>query len=288
MTTYLIFTLSLFLGVSKNLLPKFSKGDFSKISNIMSANIITSVSALLIFSIQGLKFSLFLDLRFVLMAALYGLFTLGSQSLYIKAVKDGPVSICSMIYAFCFLIPTIIMAIYFKEEISIMWILGIALVIVAVILVAFKGESGQSHSKKYLIFVFGAMISAGSVGILQKFFGHIYGTEVFDEYLFLSFSFMLLYSVIGKLLTSKDKEKTACSKGFYVICIGLALSNVIANKLNLYLSAVLPATLFFPSINGLTVFLSAVSSRFAFKEKLNIMGWIGILLGITAIVMIAI
>ena len=286
--TYLIFAFSLFLGVSKNLLPKFSKDNFSVINNIMSANIITSVSALLIFSVQGLKFSLFLDLRFVLMAAFYGLFSLGSQSLYIKAVKDGPVSICSMIYAFCFLIPTIIMAIYFKEKISAMWILGIALIIAAVILVAFKGESGQGYSKKYLIFVFGAMFSAGSVGMLQKFFGHIYGTDFFDEYLFLSFFFMLLYSVFGKLLTSRGKGNAACGKKFYAICVMLALSNVIANKLNLYLSAVLPATLFFPSINGLTVFLSAISSRIAFKEKISVLGWAGILLGITAIVMIAI
>ncbi len=285
---YLIFAFSLFLGVSKNLLPKFSKNNFSVLNNIMSANIITSVSALLIFSIQGLDFSLFLDLRFIIMAAFYGFFTLGSQSLYIKAVKDGPVSICSMIYAFCFLIPTIIMAIYFKEKISIMWILGIALIIVSVILVAFKGESGEGYSKKYLIYVFGAMVSAGSVGMLQKFFGHIYGTDFFDEYLFLSFFFMLLYSIFGKIVTSQKKEENICGKKFYIICILLALSNVIANKLNLYLSAVLPATLFFPSINGLTVFLSAISSRIAFKEKICVLGWIGILLGITAIVMIAI
>ena len=285
---YAIFAFSLFLGVSKNLLPKFSKEKFSVMQNIMTANIITSLSALLIFSVQGIDFSRFFDIRFVIMSALYGLFTLGSQTLYIKAVKDGPVSICSMVYAFCFLIPTIIMAIYFGEKISLFWIVGIVIMILSVILVTFKGSSGESYSKKYLIYLFGAMISAGSVGILQKFFGHFYGKKPFDEFLFLSFFFMLLYSIFGRIKSSKNRENSACDKGFYLICVLLALSNVIANKLNLYLSAVLPATLFFPSINGATVFLSSISSRIFFKEKISLLGWVGILLGIAAIVLIAI
>ncbi len=285
---YLIFSFSLLLGVSKNLLPKLSKDKFSVMQNIMTANILTSLSALLIFSLQGLDFSVYYDLRFILMSAFYGLFTLGSQTLYIKAVKDGPVSICSMVYAFCFLIPTIIMAIYFREGISLVWVLGIALMIVSVVLVAFKGEKVKSGSKKYLIYLFGAMFSAGTVGLLQKFFGFIYGKDHFDEYLFLSFFFMLLYSIFGKIKSSRGQDKSACDKGFYLICILLALCNVVANKLNLYLSAVLPATLFFPSINGATVFLSSLSSRIFLKERISILGWIGILIGIFSIVLIAV
>ena len=191
--TYLIFSFSLILGVSKNLLPKLSKDKFSVMQNIMTANIITSLTALLIFGIQGLDFSFLCSWKIVLMSALYGIFTLGSQTLYIKAVKDGPVSICSMVYAFCFLIPTIIMAIYFKEKISLVWLIGIALIIVSVVLVAFKGEKAKSSSKKYLIYLFGAMFSAGTVGLLQKFFGFMYGTDYFNEYLFLSFFFMAHY-----------------------------------------------------------------------------------------------
>ena len=286
--TFFIFWVSLCLGVSKNLLPKLSKDKFSAMQNVMTANIITSISALLIFGFQGLDISAFCDVRFVLMAAFYGLFTLGSQTLYIKAVKDGPVSICSMIYAFCFLVPTIIMAIYFHEKISFSWIIGIVLMLSSVMLVVFKGETKQNSSKKYLFYIFGAMISAGSVGMLQKFFGHIYGQSLFDEYVFLSFLFMLVYSMFGKTITSKKESKSANGKSFYLICILLALSNVVASRLNLYLSIALPAVVFFPSINGATIFLSSICSRVFFKERLSVLGWTGIFVGIVAIVMIAI
>ncbi len=286
--TSIVFLISLLLGVSKNLIPKCSREKFSAMQNVMTANIITSILALLIFGVQGLNVSAFWDVRFVLMAALYGLFTLGSQTLYIKAVKDGPVSICSMIYAFCFLVPTIIMAIYFKERISFLWIVGIVLMLSAVMLVVFKGDAKKNDSKKYLVFIFGAMISAGMVGMLQKFFGHIYGQNLFNEYIFLSFAFMLVYSVFGKIITSQKKSEEKNNKLFYLLCIFLALSNVVASRLNLYLSVALPATIFFPSINGATIFLSSICSRLFFKERLNPLGWIGIFVGIGAIVMIAI
>ncbi len=285
---YLIFSLSLSLGVSKNILPKFAKEKFSKIQNVMTVSITTSIVALIIFAFRGIDFSVFSDVRFAFMAALYGLFTFGAQIFYIKAVKDGPVSICSMIYAFCFLVPTIIMAIYFKETISISWIIGIILMMTSVALVVFKGETKQHSSKKYLFYIFTAMISAGSVGIVQKFLGHIYGSDHFDEFVFLSYLFMLLFSVAGKLITSGKEGRISENKQFYLICILIAVSNVVASRMNLYLSLVLPAVVFFPSINGATIFLSTVCSGIFLRERLSIVGWIGILTGIAAIVMIAI
>lgn len=282
-----VFMISLCLGVSKNLLPKFSKDHFSIMPNVMTANIITSISALLIFGVQGLDMSLFRDFRFIWMAALYGLFTMGAQTLYIKAVKDGPVSICSMIYAFCFLVPTIIMALYFNEKIELSWVVGILFMLASVALVVFKGETKNGTSKRYLIYILGAMISAGMVGMLQKFFGHIYGQDHFDEFIFISFLFMLVYSVFGRIVISSKGSKSEVDTRFYFICILLALSNIVASRLNLYLSIALPATVFFPSINGATVFLSAIASALIFKERLSSLGWIGIITGIAAILVIA-
>lgn len=287
MMPILVFMFSLCLGVSKNLLPKFSKDRFSMMSNVMTANLITAVLALLIFGVQGIDVSALGDFRFIWMAVLYGLFTMGSQTLYIKAVKDGPVSICSMVYAFCFLVPTIIMALYFDEKMELSWGLGIILMLTSVALVVLKGESTQSTSKRYLIYLVGAMISAGTVGMLQKFFGHIYGQDHFDEFMFASFLFMLVYSLFGRIATVSQGSKDTVDKRFYGICLLLALSNIVASRLNLYLSAVLPATVFFPSINGATVFLSAVASALIFKERLSVMGWIGIVTGIVAILVIA-
>ena len=285
---YLQFLISLALGISKNLLSKAGKKEFAGIENLMSINIITALVAIGIFSTQGVSFEAMLDMRFILMAGLYGLSSMAAQSFYIIAEKKGSVSVCSMIYAFCFLIPTIILAIYFHEEIKTTWLLGIVLIIVSLFFVLAKGKQKETNNKTYLWFAVLAMCAAGGTGFLQKFFGHFYGKILYNEYLVLSFFFVLVFSIIVKLcfLQEKDSDQKP-TKRFFVLGILLALSNVIANKLNLHLAAVLSAVLFFPTINGATILFSAVFSRIFFKEKVTVRGWIGILIGIGAIILIA-
>lgn len=285
---YFQFIISLSLGISKNLLSKAGKKEFAGISNLMSVNIIMALVAIVIFSFQGVSFQAMLDVRFVLMASLYGICSMAAQSFYIIAVKRGPVSVCSMIYAFCFVIPTIILAIYFQEEIKVTWLVGMVLIILSLLLVLSKGEKEEKSNKKYLGFAILAMCSAGGVGLLQKFFGHFYGKDLYDEYLVLSFLFVLVFSVVGKLFFRQEKdEKQSSKKRFFVLGILLALSNVVASKLNLHLAAVLPSVFFFPTINGATILFSTIFSYIFFKERISGIGWIGILIGIGAIVMLA-
>ena len=123
--------------------------------------------------------------------------------------------------------------------------------------------------------------------MLQKFFGYFYSKDMYDEFLVLSFLFVLVFSVVGKLFFRQPKgERQKADARFYVLGILLALSNVIANKLNLHLIAVLPSVFFLPTINGATILFSAVFSHIFFKDKVTPIGWFGIFTGIAALVMI--
>ena len=288
--TYLIFAAAIMFGIAKNSLPKIGGERFSGLGNIMSVNIITSVVGIAFFAVSGINFRLFTDIKFVAMAFTYGLATLGAQSLYIKALKHGPVSVCAMIYAFGFLIPTVVMAIYLKEKIGIAEIIGTAVIILSVILVMSSKKGGTVSSKSYLVFIFLAMFSSGTVGLLQKLFGHIFGKEDFDSFLFAAFLFMLLFSVVGKVALKSNVEKSEGNfdKRIMAVCILLALSNVLQNKSTLFLAAILPAVVFFPIYNGAVIILSAITSRAFFGEKINKYGWLGIALGVFAIVLITV
>lgn len=282
---YLLFAMALGLGVSKNVLPKIGGHQFSGISNIMAVNIVTAIIGIIVLAIQGVDLSVALDIRFIIMAAFYGIATIGAQSLYIKAVEYGSVSVCSMIYAFGFLMPTFIMSAYLKEQISHFKIFGIVIIIVAVIMVTLSKRCGSTASKKYLPFIFLAMFSSGTVGLLQKIFSNIYGKNIFNEYLLLAFIFMLASSSVLKLIFVKNKiENLLLDKKTVIICFLLAFSNVFQNKLTLYLAADLPAIVFFPVYNGGTIILSSVFSYLFLKEKINLLGWIGVFCGVIAIV----
>lgn len=283
---YLIFTVSMCLGVCKNLISKYAKTEFSGLRHNMDAAMVTAVVAIVISLFQGIDFSVFYDTRFMVMAFLYGLCTMGSQTFYIKAVKEGPVSVCSLLYAFCFLLPTIFMALYFNENINFLWILGIAMTIVSAFLVVYRKDAEKSNSKGYIIYIIFAMASAGCVGLLQKFYAYFYNNKNFTEYIFMSFVFMLFIAFIIHMFSKKEVVSAEFNKKrFMLSMVVLGLSNVVASKLNLYLSGVMSAKFFFPAINGGTIMLSALMSVLLFKEKLTYKSVTGIAIGIFAIIL---
>lgn len=180
---------------------------FGFLNGLMSVNILTSIVALAVFSsgITGIK-SAFAPL-FIVMALIYGLLTLGSQSLYITAMKSSSVSVCSLIYASCFVIPTVYSVIRNGETISLSKLFGIMLLLFSVVLVSLKNKSEKGSSYKSIKYAVLAMCSAGGVGILQKEFGNIYPQDMLNTFLLLAFFFMLISAVIFKLALSLKNEK---------------------------------------------------------------------------------
>lgn len=290
MIYYILLSVSLCLGVAKNIVSKWGEKSFGFLNGLMSVNIMTSIVALAVFSsgITGIK-SAFAPL-FIVMALIYGLLTLGSQSLYITAMKSSSVSVCSLIYASCFVIPTVYSVIRNGETISLSKLFGIMLLLFSVVLVSLKNKSDNDSSRKSIKYAVLAMCSAGGVGILQKEFGNIYPQDLLNTFLLFAFFFMFLSSLIFKLvlLVKDEKQPVTYNRLFFVPAILLSLSVVFANKLNLILVANIPGIIFFPLINGGTIMLSAVCSGIFFKEKLTVRIWTGIVIGIAAIILIAV
>ena len=56
------------------------------------------------------------------------------------------------------------------------------------------------------------------------------------------------------------------------------------NKLNLYLSGVMDSAVFFPLVNGGGLVLTVVTALFVFKERLTVKQWIGVVVGIVAVI----
>ena len=171
---YILLIISLILGVTKNIIPKSGKNEFQCFNNLMSVNIITAIVGIVIFASKGIDFSLLSGAPFIAMAFLYGLCTLGSQSLYMIAAQAGSVSVCSLIYAACFIIPTVFTAICYSESFSAFRIIGIATMLLSVVMISVKGEENtkgsksaptQKYSKKFYLL---ALLLSLSVVIANK------------------------------------------------------------------------------------------------------------------------
>ncbi len=298
MFNYILLGISLFLGVGKHLISKAGKKEFAGVDRLMSANVITALLALAVFGLGGLAPEGMKDPTLLLLALLYGLLTMGCQSLYILAVKNGSVSVCSLIYSSCFLIPTVFSALLYESGISPFRLIGIAVMLLSILLVSYQRKEGEKEMSLFsLVMAFVAMCSAGSVGILQKLYIHEFGGEGMNEFLFASFAFMLLLSLLTKAVLwmvegkTREQKNERCAYAFpraFLLCaVILSVCVVSTNKLNLFLVGAMPGILFFPIINGGTVMLSALLSRFLFGEKLKPMRVAGLLLGLVATVLIA-
>ena len=291
MTDYILLVVAIVLAVGKNLISKIGKNEFKGLDRLMSANMLAAITAMGLFASSGLNFKIMADPIFILLAFLYGVFILAAQSLYMLALKSGSVSICSLIYSSGFLIPTFYSAIALGEPISVTKSIGIFVMLAAIFAVSAKGEKSQQGSgKMYLVYTVIAMIMSGALGVLQKLLVKGYGDKCFNEYLFVSFFFMLLGIFVlkaGVKIKATEKVKIYTKK-FWMLGVLFAISVAVVNKMNLYLTGALPAVIFFPCSNGGIIMLSTLCSAIMFKERLTKIGWIGIITGIAAIVLIAV
>ena len=272
---YLLLALSLTAGILKNIFSKAANGKSSTFGGMININILTAILGILVFS-AGNPFRIAGDAGlFLLLAFLYGLFTVGSQTFFMIAVRGGEVSVSSIIYSSNFIIPSFFAVIAYHEAVSAPRLIGMGLMLLAIVLVS--GNPGQKKLSKAVAYAVAAMLCSACVGIIQKVFGATYGNGESTMFLFCAFVSVLLVSLLLKLVPSKDgtkqtKEADADDGGRtkrIVFKLILALCVVVANKLNLYLSAALPAMIFFPVLNGGTVVFSAMVSALLFGEKLT-------------------
>jgi len=289
-TDFILLLVSLVFGTAKNISSKVSGKAFSGIRGLMKVNAATGILAVVVYLISGADLSVIRDLGFIALALLYGLLTLGSQSFYMLAVKDGSVSVCSLIYASCFIIPTVFSAFYSDESFSVTKIFGILLMLTSILMVSYRTSDKKGGIHGILLAVC-AMLCAGGVGIIQKVFADIFGKENTDGFLLYSFFFMLAISLVCLCVFGRGrKEKsTMATTAVHYVCAGLLCSSVVlANRMNIYLAGVLPGLLFFPVINGGTIIASAVMSHILFGERLSRLAISGILTGLSAMILIAI
>lgn len=294
MSPYWLLAASVALGVSKNILSR-AVGGISRPRRMLRVNLETALIALLVFGAalfsHGAEKAFPADGLFFLLAACYGVLTMLSQILYIRAVRNGPVSVCALLYACGFLLPTFFAIFVYREPIGINRGIGIFLLCVSVLVTetADKKSADKTEKKRgtWLPFALGATAASGGVGILQKVTRTDFPTWDSDGFLFCAFAAMAVLSLaILPFCREKEKaDKSTVSVLLGELCLGGAL--VFANKLNLYLSGVLPGSIFFPVVNGGCIALTAILSGALFRERFSARKCAGLVGSLAALVLIS-
>lgn len=217
------------------------------------------------------------------------------------AMSSGPIALTALIGCSAFIVTTVFNGIYWKEKVGVFEITGIVLMLVSVLAINYvptnKGEARQKLSWKWKIYCALFFIFSAATGIFFRL--HQEADKVHtDEMMILAaaFSCFVLIAIyfVARFTGKKDKTVRVAETGnetaarkltWTVIVLALAcgVCSCVYNRLNIYLTGVLPTTTFSPIFNGGVVIASFFSGSFFFREKPTRLQCIGVGLGFLAL-----
>ncbi len=216
----------------------------------------------------------------------YGLLLISAQWLYTMAMKQGNVGVCSTVYYFGFIIPTLAGVLWWKDTLKVTGAIGILLVLVSILLSGFDSKSKHDSvdKKSYLFPLILAMISSGGLGLMQKIqqaspFPH-------ERIPFVAVAFLIAGIISMLMALFQPKRQTNSPKGslLFAILTGVAFSG--SNLLNTTLAGMIPLTIFSPILNIGTIIASSVVGTILFREKPSKIESVVLVIGILAILLI--
>ena len=264
--------LSILLGAGTNVAVKAGQRDFRGFRALAQLNAIGAAVSVGILLLWGGRLYV-PNLRFLLLAAGYAGCTFASQALYAVASAGGSATVSAQIYSFGFVLPTAFGLVWYRERLRIPAGIAVGLMAVSLILSAPPASSGARRSLRP---AFGAMACSGAVGILQKIFRN--SADAGEASSFLLLSFLLLAVLAGICGRVPHFGRTGT-----LLAVLIGCCTGVTNRLNLFLSGVLPSVIFFPAVNGGCVLLTGVLSAGLLHERLTHRQMLGIGVGVAAL-----
>lgn len=220
----------------------------------------------------------------LILAAVFSASLLFTQLVQTYAMKLGPASITTLIYATGLVLPILYGSVFLAEAISPMQIIGTAAVALALFLII-DPKKDRSFSAKWLIFSFLAAAGSGTSAIIQKVHQ---SSAVQDELgLFLITGLLLcaLYSfILARPAHPANRPAMTAGSVRFMLFSGLSIGAL--NILNLYLAGKLPAIIQFPIYNIGSMILTSLGGRLFFGEKMSGKKLAGFAFGCADILMI--
>ena len=230
------------------------------------------------------------SVQVLLWGILYGV----TQALFIlfktAAMSSGSVSVTTLVGNSSLLISIIVSMVVWGEKITVVDIIGLAVMAAAIFLCTYE-KTDEVFNPKWKYYAIFFLIFAAGVGISFKAFGKSGNLEYCSDMMFVSSVVMLVFYFTACLLSGGFKnENISCgSKSVFVkYALISGVLSCLYNRLNIFLSGSMAAVIFFPSFNGGVVFLSALLSACLCGEKMVKKRKIGLGLGIIGIIIIGI
>ncbi len=245
-------------------------------------NLCKAFSALVIFAVVSFVTGFSLHIPTLLFGVFYGLIFCGSMYTGIKALSLGPMSLTSIIASFSLIIPVLFGLCFLNEKLSVIGVVGIALLLISIVLINYK--KGGAISVKWSVFSLLTLFFNGICSVTQKLHQIKFPSLYRNEFMMWALLVTWLVFLMISLFSPKDGKKVT----FNLLGIVSGIMNGFANYIVLYLAALENATVLFPIVSAANTVAVWLLGRFVFKEKLTLGGIVGVSLGIVAVILLKI
>lgn len=207
------------------------------------------------------------------------------------AIKEGPLSLTSLVTSYSLLIPTIYGLIAWGEKFSALLAVGIILLIVSIFLIRFEPkEDGTKEEKgrltpKWLLYVALAFIGGGGCSAVQKGQQLAFNGAYKNEFMIVALAITFVAIMICAIIFEKKDVVKYIKRGIitYSVC---GAANGAVNYIVMVLSLMMPASVMFPIISAGGIVMASILSMTVYKEKLSMLQKIGLGLGVLAIIVL--
>jgi len=277
----LIFSLS--IVITFKLIPRYGISVTQAITvNYLVATILGIVS---LKQSPDVKFFLYNSWNYV--AVFSGIFLILVFNIFALSTEKAGVAITAVSSKMSVIIPVILGALLFNEKLQILKIVGVILVMFSFYLV-FKKKEGYKIKMGAFILPFLLFLGNGTNDSILKYaqYNHINTNEGYVKYLTISFSVSFVLGLFVLLIKMLIKYNPIKLKNIFV-GIWLGTINWFSTLFFLKGLGSMDVSVFVPIFNAGLVSSAALVGIFIFKEKMNRLNILGIILSIIAISIIA-
>lgn len=220
-------------------------------------------------------------------AVFFGVFSALFQIFYALALKTGPFSISCMLINLSMIIPAVFSIIFFDEKLTLSKLSGFILCLTALFLNT--KSDGKEVNSKWFFYVIAALVSTGSLSVVQKIFAKSAYSNELSQFIFLGYFVAFLVTLIVILIQKKKKSEITfkVNKHNILLILGIVLCLGVFQYFNTMANSFIDAIVLNPSVCGLSTMLSSISGRIIFKEKFTRKQLLSIFVGVVAIILIS-
>ena len=250
--------------------------------SIYSFNLMLVISAMLFFIPQiGSKFNITAEL--FIYSLCFAVTYFCAVIFTVLAVKEGALSLTSLLSSYSLIIPTMYGVLFLNEEFGIMKKVGIAILLISLFFIG-NIKKGEKVSKKWFLYVCLLFLGNGWCSTIQRLYQIKSGGENKAEFMVVALAIIAVAMIVIVLIKEKKISLPKIKNGgMFAVSCGLA--NGAVNMLTMIL-AKYPATIVYPTISAGGIVLTFILAKFIFKEKLSRNQYVGFVTGIISVIVL--